>query len=158
MNRFRVEEGEIVVELDPAEVEIMARLAILLGSQVGDRRDSAVAAVDSPLYPEDPAASREFERLAAKERTQARLLDRERFSKSLDDMRGGSIALGDADAASWARILAEARVSLAARHGLFDEGLPDDGSITADTALIVLLGHIQSDLVTAMLQKMEEAP
>ena len=157
MNRFRLEAGEIVVALDPAELEIMARLAVLLDGQAVDRRAPTVATVDSPLYPEDTAASREFERFAAKERSQSRAADRERFSNKLDEMQSGSIALGDTDAAAWARVLAEARVSLAARHGLFERGLPEDGSITADTALIVLLGHVQSDLVAVMVEKMEES-
>jgi hypothetical protein len=156
MNRFRVEAGQIVVELDPAEAEIMVRLAVLLDSQAANRRDPAGASVDLPLYPDDAVASREFQRLAAKERSQSRALDRERFSKRLQDLRSGSIILGDADAAAWARVLAEARVSLAARHGLFEQGLPEDGSVTTDTALIVLLGHVQSDLVAVMLEKMEE--
>ena len=157
MNRFRVEDGQIVVELDPAEAEIMARLAVLLDGQAADRRDPVGAAVDLPLYPDDPIASREFQRLAAKERSQSRAYDRERFSKKLEDMQSGSIVLGDADAAAWARVLAEARVSLAARHGLFEQGMPEDGSVTKDTALIVLLGHVQSDLIAVMLEKMEEA-
>ena len=157
MSRFRIETGEIVVELDPAELEIMLRLATLLASQAANRHDPAAAAVDAPLYPADPVASREFERFAAAERSQARALDRRRFTKGLAEMKGGSMMLGEADAAAWARVLAEARVSLAARHGLFDRGLPEDGSVTADTALIVLLGHVQSDLVAVMLERMEEA-
>ena len=157
MNRFRLEAGAIVVELDPAESEIMTQLAGLLGGRAADRGSPTVATVDSPLYPEDAAASREFERFAAKERSQSRALDRERFAEKLDQLRSGSIVLDDADAAAWARVLAEARVSLAARHGLFERGLPDDGSITTDTALIVLLGHVQSDLVAVMLEKMEDS-
>ena len=156
MRRFGLAADGIVVTLDPAEVEIMMRLALLLDGQAADRRSQDVATVDSPLYPEDAVASREFSRFAARERTQARAADRERFSKKLDEMQRGSIILGDADAAAWARVLAEARVSLAARQGLVERGLPEDGSITSDTALIVLLGHVQSDLVAVMLEKMEE--
>ena len=157
MTRFRIEGDGIEVGLDPAELEIMARLATLLESQASDRRDPASDAVDAPLYPDDAVASREFSRFAARERNQSRALDRERFTKRLDEMKSGSILLGDADAAAWARVLAEARVSLAARHGLFDQGLPEDGSITTDTALIVLLGHVQGDLIAVMLEKMEDA-
>ncbi len=157
MSRFRNEESGIVAELDPAELEIMSRLAMLLAGQAADRNDPAAAAVDAPLYPKDPAASREFERFAARERDQARASDRERFAKGLAEMKSSTITLGEADAAAWARVLAEARVSLAARHGLFDRGLPEDGSVTADTALIVLLGHVQSDLVAVMLERMKEA-
>jgi hypothetical protein len=157
VTRFRIEGDGIEVGLDPAELEIMARLATLLESQASDRRDPASDAVDAPLYPDDAVASREFARFAARERNQSRALDRERFTKRLDEMKSGSILLGDADAAAWARVLAEARVSLAARHGLFDQGLPEDGSITTDTALIVLLGHVQGDLIAVMLEKMEDA-
>lgn len=146
-----------MVELDSAELEIMSRLATLLAGQAANRQDPAAVAVDAPLYPEDPAAAREFERFAARERNQARTLDRELFTKGLAEVESGSITLHEADAAAWARVLAEARVSLAARHGLFDRGLPEDGSITADTALIVLLGHVLSDLVAVMLEQMEEA-
>jgi hypothetical protein len=157
VNRFRLDADRIVVELDAAESEIMARLSVLLDGQAADSRSQTVASVDSPLYPEDAAASREFARFAAKERSQSRAFDREQFSRKLGELGSGSIVLGDVEAAAWARVLAEARVSLAERHGLLEQGFPQDGSITADTALIVLLGHVQSDLVSVMLEKMEKS-
>jgi hypothetical protein len=157
VKRFRLDADRIVVELDAAESEIMARLAVLLDGQAADSRSPTVTSVDSPLYPEDGAASREFARFAAKERSQSRASDREQFSRKLEELGSGSIVLGDVEAAAWARVLAEARVSLAERHGLLEQGLPEDGTITADTALIVLLGHVQSDLVSVMLEKMEKS-
>jgi hypothetical protein len=108
------------------------------------------------IYPNDEHASRDFDRLAEKERVEVRSADREVFNQGLDSVVGGPVVLTDSEAAAWARVLGEARVVLAARKGLFESGLPDQPGKDPEVALVSFLGVLLDQLVGAMMARIEE--
>mgnify|MGYP001817224712 FL=1 len=156
MSRFRANSNVIEVRLDPTEIAIMSRLTNLLGSAGVEKDDPARSHLNPRLYPDDEAASREFERLTAKESAEMRSTDRQRFADAVAAAGGGTIALTVEDAGSWARVFAESRIVLAARRGLFETGMPSGGPSDPEVALITLLGDFQEELVTELTKIMEE--
>lgn len=156
MNVFRRAGSGIEVALEDSEASILARLGPLLSAAGVTKSDPARSRLNPTIYPDDDIASREFERLAEKERVEARSADRERFANTLRDATTGPTVLSYDDAAAWARVLGEARVVLAARHGLFESGLPDELPTDPEVVMVLLLGHLQEELVGQMLATMEE--
>lgn len=157
MSRFEAVADGIEVTLESMEIAIVSRLTTLLGGAGVERGDPARDHLSPRVYPNDKAASREFERLTAKENAEQRSSDREAFADSVTAAGGGTIVLTSEDAASWARVLAESRIVLAARRGLFESGMPDGRSLDPEVALIALLGDFQEELVAEMTKKMENA-
>jgi hypothetical protein len=151
MRRFQAGEKGITVSLEPTEWTVLARLTTLLGSAGVEKGDPAWARLKPVLYPDDAGASREFERLTAKESAELRSSDRERFSESVRAAAGGTIVLASDGAASWARVLAESRIVLAARRGLFETGMSGEQYSDPEIALIALLGGFQEELVAEMI-------
>lgn len=143
--------------LSSGEVAILSRMATLVEGVGVEKDDSARQRLNPDVYPGDEAASREFERLAARERVEARAADRELFDKTLLKASGGELLLSHAEAAAWARVLGEARVVLAARKGLFEAGLPTVMPSDPEVALVLLLGYLQEELVGEMLRTMGDA-
>lgn len=156
MKRFDGENNRITVKLTSSEVAILSRVATLLGGAGVDEGDPARSRLHPSLYPDDDAASREFERLAAKESTEVRSADRELFADTLRKAGRDTAELSVSEAGTWARVLGEARVVLAARKGLFESGLPDSIPRDPEVALVLLLGHLQEELVGEMLKMMED--
>jgi hypothetical protein len=156
MTRFRGSEDGIALELNPSEVAILSRLATLVGGAGVSKDDPARQRLNPVIYPGDETASREFERLAAKERVEVRSADRELFDETLRRANAGRLLLTQDQAGAWARVLGEARIVLAARKGLFDSGLPTDLPTDPELALVLLLGHLQEELVNEMLRTMED--
>jgi hypothetical protein len=154
--RFLARGADIEVELTGSEAPILLGLPELLGSAGVDKGDPAQSRLYPIVYRDDEDASREYERLAAKERAAVRSADRERFREILQTAGKGPLLLGREDAAVWARVLGEARIVLAARHGLFDSGLPSQVPSDPEVALVMLLGYMQEELVGEMLKTMED--
>ena len=154
MSRFQAGEEGIEVNLEPTESTVLSRLTTLLGSAGVEKGDPARARLNPVLYPEDATASREFERLTAKESAELRSADRETFAESVRAATLGTIVLSTDNAASWARVLAESRIVLAARRGLFDTEIPGEQSADPEVALIALLGGFQEELVAEMIEMM----
>ena len=158
MIRFLAKGADVEVELAGSEAAILLGLPGLLGSAGVDKGDPARSRLNPILYRDDEDASREYERLAAKDRGAVRSADQERFGEMLQTASEGPLLLGREDAAVWARVLGEARVVLAARHGLFDSGLPSEVPSDPEVVLVMLLGYMQEELVGEMLKTMEDKP
>lgn len=156
MNVFHRTGSGIEVTLEESEASILARLGPLLRTAGVTKEDPARRRMNPALYPADSVASREFERLAEKERVEARSADRERFADTLRRASAGPTVLTHDDAAAWARVLGEARIVLAARHGLFESGLPDELPTDPEVVMVLLLGQLQEELVGQMLATMED--
>jgi hypothetical protein len=156
MSRFHGSEQGIALELNPSEVAILSRLPILVGNAGAEKDDPARQRLNPAIYPDDEASSREFERLAARQRDEVRSADRELFDETLRDAVAGRLLLSQEQAAAWARVLGEARIVIAARKGLFDTGLPTGLPTDPELALVLLLGHLQEELVSEMLGAMED--
>jgi hypothetical protein len=131
-------------------------MATLIAGVGVEKDDPAQQRLNPVVYPEDEVASREFERLAAREREEVHAVDRELFEETLLKASGGELLLSHEEAAAWARVLGEARVVLAARKGLFEAGLPTSMPSDPEVALVFLLGYLQEELVGEMLRTMED--
>ena len=157
MSRFAAGPSGVTVRLTAPEIAILSRLGSLLGGAGVEQDDPATGRLIPKIYPDDEGASREFERLAGKERVEVRSADRESFVRGLDAAGDGDLVLDDDQAASWLRVIGEARIVVAARKGLFDAGLPEGSVEDPEVALVMFLGLVQEDLVVQMMAKMEDA-
>ncbi len=156
MSRFRNGPAGIELSLDGSEIAVLSRLDGLLSGAGAEKGDPAARRLAPHLYADDAAASRDFARLVAKERVEARRSDRERFADLLELASSGPVLLNDEDAARFARVLGEARIVIASRKGLFESGLPEEMPDDPEVALVLLLGYLQEELVGVMLARMEE--
>jgi len=168
VSRFTVAGQKVLVALEPEEVAILSRLPTLLGSVGASWNDPAHDRLNPEAYPGDTVASREFSRLTEKELVEARSADRERFADTLRRLRERPV-LRPGDAAAWVRVLGEARLVLAARHGTpaggpaaaDEQPVVDDLTTTPPGAnpelmLVDYLGALQDDLVGELLTGMGE--
>jgi hypothetical protein len=96
-------------------------------------------------HPGDDAAEGRFRELTEGSLAADRDADRRRFAASLE--RG---TLGAEDAAAWLRVLGEARLALAARLGLAEEGA-ERAPLSPGLALLHLFGCVQDELATTLL-------
>ena len=156
MSRFRAVAGGVEVSLMGPEIAVLARLGGLLGSAGVEKGDPARERLFPKVYPADGEASRDFHRLAAKERVEGRSADRDIFASTLDAAGEAPVLLSADEAAAWARVIGEARIVLAARKGLFDSGLPEGEVEDPEVAFVMFLGVVQEELVGEMLLGMEK--
>ena len=156
MSRFHNGAAGIEMNLDGSEIAVLSRLDGLLSSAGTERSDPAASRLAPQLYSDDAAASREFARLVAKERVEAKRTDRDRFTDLLELASSGPVLLDEEDAARFVRVLGEARIVIASRKGLFEAGLPEEMPSDPEVALVLLLGYLQEELVGVMLARMEE--
>ncbi len=172
MSQFTAAGQKVLVALEPEEIAILSRLPSLLGSVGASWDDPAQTRLNPEAYPGDILASREFSRLTEKEITEARSGDREQFTETLHRLHERPV-LHSTEAAAWVRVLGEARLVLAARHGLLraDPTAPesdDSGELAELTvvpdpsdpelALVDYLGSLQDVLVGELLTGMGERP
>lgn len=157
MSRFRAVPEGIEVNLMGPEIAVLYQLVNLLGAAGVNESDPARDRLQPRLYRDDEKASREFDRLADKERVELRSADREIFNNGLDSAVGGSMVLSEEESAAWARVLGEARIVLAARKGLFETGIPDEPAGDPEVAFVMFLGLLQGELVDQMMEKLEDA-
>lgn len=156
MSRFAGSGRGVALQLGPSEIAILSRLATMVSGAGVAKDDPARQRLNPTLYPDDEVASREFERLAAKERVEVRSADREVFDATLSRAVEERVVLSHAEAAAWVRVIGEARIVLAARKGLFEAGLPEEMPTDPEVALVLLLGYLQEELVGEMLRSMED--
>lgn len=143
--------GGVTVRLRPAEVETL-RIVMEILDSVGEREaDPGAARLDVSPYPEDDDASFEFKRLMASELEQGRNADRSAFETSLDAASGGEVHLSAGEAEAWLLVIGEARLVLAARLGIEQEGWGEDGDVEPPMALLHYLSWVQGSLAEALL-------
>jgi hypothetical protein len=157
MTWFQAKGALIEVTLQGPEIAILSRLASLLGGAGVERDDPARVRLLPKVYAADDAASREYDRLVGKEHVEVRSADRETFNSGLVAASAGPMTLTANEAAAWARVMGEARIVLAARKGIFEEGMPTEPVGDPEVAFIVFLGAMLEELVEQMLIVMEGA-
>lgn len=143
----RGEAGGIHVQLARWEVDALDTVLELLDSVGEADGDPAAERLNPAPYPDDPRASGEFLRLMEEEATQARRADRSAFELTLEQAAAG-VTLSEGEAGAWLRVIGEARLTLAARLGIEEDGWEathpeDDPGI----AFLHYLGWLQGSLV-----------
>ncbi len=142
------------VDLQPWEVAALETLPGLLSSVGIVDPDPAARRLDPSPYPDQAEASEEFRRLMADETEKARLADRSAFEVSLQEAAHG-LVLSEAEAGAWLRVIGEARLTLAARMGIEEDGWEDELPGEDQTvALLHYLGWIQQSLVETLEERL----
>jgi hypothetical protein len=100
--------------------------------------------LDYRAHPDDPEAEQRYRRLVSDGLDTMREADRRRFLDTLTDT-----SLDDDTAEAWMRVVGEARLVLAQRLGIDEDGWEEehDPSASPDHALLAYLGYVQDSLV-----------
>lgn len=145
---FRGDESGIRVALAAREVDVLRSVPGLLRSVGDGDGDPAAGRLDYRAHPDDPDAERGYRDLVDGLIEREREEDRARFAATLGATR---LTVEEADA--WLRVIGEARLVLAARLGIDDDGWGDSFSLDepVEMSLLRLLGSYQDELVEALL-------
>jgi len=144
---FRRRDGTIEVALTAQERAVLHTLPETLDNLGTSDADPATARLHPSAYPDDPAADAYFRDMIEDDLAKARAADRSRFAETVD---AGSMS--DDDAQMWLRVLGDARLTLAARMGIEQEGWEDDRSLadSRDGAMLHYLSYLQDALIQVL--------
>ena len=147
---FRPVEDGIELTMAPWESDALQTVAGLLASVGAGGEDPAADRLDQDPYPDDPEAAAEFRRLMAEEMAHARAADRSAFGLTVEQAaRGVTLSAGEAEA--WLRVLGEARLVLATRLGISEDGWEDESpEDDPPVALLHYLGWLQQSLAEVL--------
>lgn len=136
------------MRLRPEETEVLRAAPVLLQAELGDEGDPAWARRRYVAHPNDAAADDRFRELTGPMLADARAADRDRLLATLGEP---SLAIEDAEA--WVRVIGDARLVLAARLGVEEDGWSDRPGVDEPTEMSVLrlLGYLQDSLVVELL-------
>jgi hypothetical protein len=138
----------IAVHLTRDERALIGSLPDLLAGVGESFDDPGAARLSYVAHREDQDAEAGFHALTDDELLRARAADRERL---IDTVEHGALSADDADA--WLRVIGEARLVLASRLGITEDGweaeIRDDEPV--EMTLVRLLGALQDELVTVLL-------
>ena len=143
MHPFVGEGDGIAVLLAPSEREVLRAIPILLRSFGTDDGDPAWARLRAVGHLDDSEASERFVDLTAGMLETAQTADRDRFEATIEDEH-----LSTEDAEAWLRAIGEARLRVAARLGIEEDGWeeePVEAELVEMTVLRVL-GYLQESL------------
>jgi hypothetical protein len=139
---FRRSGTRIRVRLSAEERAVLATLPDVITAV-----DDAGGRFDYRAHPDDPEAEDRYRDLVGEDLASGREADRRRYVESLAE---STIEPDTAEA--WMRVVGDARLALAYRLGIEDDGWEEhhDPSASPDAALLAYLGYIQDALVRAL--------
>jgi hypothetical protein len=135
--------GSIVeVRLSDGEISVLADLPELIARE-GDA-DGRLAYV---AHADDEGAEERYRELIGDDLDRLRAADRSTFTKAL-----GTSSLTLEEAEAWMRVIGEARIVLAGRLGITEDGWEEEAAATRDPemALLGYLGYLQEGLIGAL--------
>jgi hypothetical protein len=142
---FEVSDGVVYVELSTEATTLLSQLPALLSTVGVVDSDPGYEVLHRPLYADDSLADAELSDLAAKEVDRQRVADRQ----VVHDIGAGATSMTEREAHGFLRSVNEARLVLAARAGVFEEGAAWEDRISQDPALaaVAWLGYLQGELI-----------
>jgi hypothetical protein len=142
-------DDQITTTLSVDDKALLVQIPDLLDSVGVSDADPAVPILNRAAHTDDSAASDEFEHLIASQRASDRAAD----IAALDSILRGSTTLSLEEAESLLRVLNRARLTLAARTGVFESGAGWEARVSEDPSLAALawLGYVQSELLSALM-------
>jgi hypothetical protein len=145
---FSRSEDRIITSLTVDDKALLVQIPDLLASVGEDDGDPAVAVMHRPAYADDEAASDEFDELIGTQRTSDHAAD----VGALDVLLRGASSMSLDEAESVLRVINRARLTLAARAGVFESGAGWEARISDEPGLaaVAWLGYLQSDLLSAL--------
>ena len=153
MTPFRRVDDEIEIRLESDEVDALGLVTELLDSVGEVSNDPAGDRLNIAVYPEDADASAEFQRLMGSEMAAGRQSDRSAFTAVLEALQSGPVTMSLAEAEAWMMVLGEARLALAARLGIEEEGWGEDPAEAEQPAMALLhyLSYLQGSLTDLLM-------
>ena len=147
---FRSVDRGIELTMEHWECAALETIPGLLDSVGAPGEDPAADRLDQAPYPDDPEASTEFRRLMADEMAQSRAADRSAFALTVEQAPRGVI-LSPGESEAWLRVLGDARLVLASRLGIADDGWEERFSENDPSiALLHYLGWLQQSLAETL--------
>ncbi|MBU1227720.1 MAG: DUF2017 domain-containing protein [Actinobacteria bacterium] len=142
--------GHIAVLLAPAEREVLRAVPILLRNRSADPGDPAWARLRAVGHLDDPDAADRFGDLTAGMLESALTGDRDRLEETLEDD-----LLDPADAECWLRAIGEARLKVAARLGIEEDGWEGEAveAELVEITVLRMLGFLQESLVAVLSER-----
>ncbi len=142
---FRFRGGMVEVRLAEVERDLLGAIPELTEGMRLDDGGPSWATERSTVHRHDPGAERRYHELTGAMLDDARRTDRRLFRESLDRE---VLTLPEAEA--WMRLLGEARLGLAARLGLEEDGWEARADESLEQSMLRLLGYLQEALVTEL--------
>ena len=154
MRPFSRHRHGVRLRLTADEVEMLRVVPQLLGTVGAMPDDPAAERLSLDVYPHDPQAAEEYRRLMATEVEAGRNADRSAFAVSLEAAAEGPVVLSADEAEAWLMVLGEARLALAARLGIEEEGWGEDPNALNDPSMALLhyLSWLQGALTDVLLE------
>jgi len=154
MRTFARHRDGIRVRMSSDEIDALRIVPELLGTVGEVPHDPAAQRLEIDVYPDDLRAAEEFRRLMASEVESARAADRSAFTDALDALEGGNTILSGDEAEAWLMVLGEARLALAARLGIEEEGWGEDEASAQEPAMAMLhyLSWLQGSLTDVLME------
>ena len=141
-----VDDG-VLVGLAPEEVELLSALPRILDSVGDEDGDPAQKRLDPDVH-QDADAAADFRSIVGEDLNRERIVDRATFIGTLRD----SEKLSFEDAEVWLRVIAEARLVIAARIGIDRDGWShEDFEESHDALFVQYLGWVQESLIEALI-------
>jgi hypothetical protein len=144
---FGIDGDRVTAWLSVEDKALLVQIPDLVAS-VRPHGDQAHLIVNRAAYRDDDEASAEFASLVASQLDS----DRARDMEALAVLTADSPQLTGDEARAVLRVINAARLTLAARAGVFDEGPGWESNISNDPALaaVAWLGFVQSELIAAL--------
>ena len=142
---FRNLGSGIALDLTEMERRVLMLVPAVLDGVGAVGEDPAADRLDYRPHPDDPEAAEQYQDLIGDDLEVLRLEDRRAFSESIASPR---LALDQAEA--WLRVVGEARLVLAARVGITEDGWEANPVEDPEMALLHMLGHLQDELIGAL--------
>lgn len=155
--RFRWRDEGVELRLPADEIEALGMVNELLASVGTHEGDPAARRLAVPAYPDDTEANEEFERLMGPELDTSRVADRSAVETTLEEARRSSVILSPSEAEAWLLVLNEARLALAARLGIEEEGWGEDEAALASNptlAFLHYLTYLHGELTMVLMERL----
>ena len=157
MHRFSPHPDGVMLTLFPEEAEALVMLPEMLDSVGEVPGDPAASRLAVSAYPDDPDADAEFGDWLGPQLNIRRAADRSAVTTSLEVARTEPVVLSMEEAEAWLLVLNEARLTLAARLGIIEEGWGDDqelDNMAPPLAYLTFLTYLHGELTTVLLEKL----
>lgn len=157
MHRFSAHEDGVLLTLYEEEAEALTILPELLSSVGQIPGDPAEARLTVAAYPDDPDADAEFAGWLSDELETGRAADRSAVETSLDVAAKEPVVLSLGEAEAWLIVLNEARLTLAARLDITEEGWGDDMKLEdmpPTMAFLHFLTYLHGELTDVLMRKL----
>jgi hypothetical protein len=157
MDRFAAHVDGVLLTLFGEEADALTMLPEMLNTVGEVPGDPAASRLTVAAYPDDPEANAEYATWLRSELEVGRAADRSAVEASLAAVREEPVVLSMGEAEAWLIVLNEARLTLAARLEISEEGWGDDFALEdmePPMAFLHFLTYLHGELTDVLLEKL----